>query len=70
MDLHVGHVIHLKEILAPKSTALILAMKFLTSAIVAMSAQRLKEPNGCFYGKNFTVRRDPKRSRHEKLPLK
>ena len=48
MDLHVGHVIHLKEILAPKSTALILAMKFLTSAIVAMSAQKLKEPNGRF----------------------
>ena len=49
MDLHVGHVIHLKEILAPKSIALIPAMKFLTSAIVAMSAQRLKEPNGRFY---------------------
>ena len=48
MDLHVDHVIHLKEILAPKSTALILAMKFLTSAIVAMSAQKLKEPNGRF----------------------
>ena len=45
MDLHVGHVIHLKEILAPKSTALIPVMKFLTSAIVAMSAQKLKEPN-------------------------
>ena len=46
MDLHVGHVIRLKEIHAPKSTALIPAMKFLTSATVAMSAQKLKEPNG------------------------
>ena len=46
MDLHVGHVIHLKEILVPKSIALIPVMKCLTFATVAMSAQKLKEQNG------------------------
>ena len=46
MDLHVGHVIHLKEILVPKSIALIPVMKFLMFATVAMSAQKLKERNG------------------------
>lgn len=46
MDLHVGHVIHSKEILAPKSIALIRVMKFLMFAIAAMSAQKLKEQSG------------------------